>query len=213
MIDPRRSRWGLPATLLALGVILLLNWPHHPPAQTMPLGTSPDAVALDPRFGVAFVASASAGTVSLLDARSGTLLATRRVDPFASSVYTLPDALAVDAARDRVYLSTYGPLAPGPRGLTLRGNGLLYVLDARTGATLRRIAVGVAPQAVAVEAGSGLVVVVNGGGEVVHRADGWAAAWLERLRSWVPWLRRLPALAPSFSRVPGSVSVLDPAGL
>lgn len=180
--------------------------------RTIPLGGQPTTLAVDERRARVYVACAAAGTLSLLDARSGTLLATRRVDPFASAAYTLPDALAVDAARDRVYLSTDGPLVPGPRGLTLRGNGMLYVLDARTGTVVRRITVGVAPQAVAVDESSGRVVVINSGGEVLHWADGWLEEGLRRLRVWLPWLSRVTPSAPSITRVPGSVSVLDLRG-
>ncbi len=183
------------------------------PLGTVALAAPPSALAVDARRGRVYVISAAAGTLSLLDARSGRLLGTWRVDPFASSAYALPDALAVDEARDRVYLSTYGPLDLGQQGLTLRGGGTLYVLDARTGAVRGRIAVGVAPQALAVEAGSGRVVVVNAGGDVLRSAGIWAAPWFGSLRAWWPWLDRLAPPGPASVHVAGSVSVVDPAGL
>lgn len=175
--------------------------------HTVTVGGEPSAVAVDERRGRIYVADAGAGTLSLLDAARGMLLATAQVDPTASPADPLPAALAVDTARDRVYLSTWGPLAQG-QGLTLRGTGTLYVLDARTLALRRTLEVGVAPQAVAVEAGSERVVVLNGGGTVLHQPNGWAELWLQGRRTWLPWLGRIgprPSEAPC---VPGSVSVL-----
>lgn len=181
------------------------------PLRTVTLGVAPSALAVDERRRRVYVVSAAAGTLSLLDARTGALLATRRVDPFARAAYPLPEALAVDAARDRVYLSTYGPTDHGPNGLTLRGNGTLYVLDATTGAVLRKITVGVAPQAVAVDKHSGRVVVLNGGGMVTQTPEGWGAPWLGRLRAWLPWWGHVARPASSITQAPGSVSVIDGA--
>ncbi len=115
----------------------------------------------------------------------------------------------MDEARDQVYLSTLGPMEWGPRGLTLRGNGTLYVLDARTGAPIRRIAVGVAPRAIAVDAASGRVVVVNGGGVVLRAPSGWGEPWIGRLRAWLPWLGRFTTPAQVLARMPGSISVIE----
>ena len=95
------------------------------------------------------MAEAGAGTLCLLDAATGALLRTLRLNRSAASAFALPVALAVDDARDRVYLSTWGPLAPTATGLTLRGAGTLYVLDARTLALRARLSAGVAPQALA----------------------------------------------------------------
>jgi YVTN family beta-propeller protein len=177
--------------------------------RTITIGDQPTALAVDERRGRAYVVDADAGTLSLLDATGGTLLRTVRVDPTPSLAYPLPCALAVDEARDRVYLSTWGPLVPAHNELTLRGMGTLYVLDARTGTVLRRIAVGVAPVAVAVEEVSGRIVVVNYGGVVARNTDGWSEQWTRRLRAWLPWLGRLAAPASPSIRVPGSVSMID----
>jgi DNA-binding beta-propeller fold protein YncE len=194
------------------GLVAVLDTRSGALVQITPLGSGPDAVAVDERTGRVFVATSNAGTVTVVDAHDGTLLRTVRVDPTPSLVVTLQYALAVDEARDRVYLSTWGPFVPTPGGLTLRGNGTLCVLDARTGTVLRRIGVGVAPIAVAVEKGSGRVVVANAGG-VVRAADDWLALGTQRLRTWLPWLGHIAARPPQVSRVPGSVSLLDTAGL
>jgi DNA-binding beta-propeller fold protein YncE len=176
--------------------------------RTITLDVAPTALAVDARRGRVYVASAATGTLSLLDAASGALLRTLRIDPRIDPLAGVAYALAVDEARDRVYLSTSGPLEQGPSGLVPRGGGTLNVLDARTGTVLRRIAVGAAPQAVAVEAGSGRVVVVNRGGAVMRTPDGWGEPWVGRLRAWLPWLGRFTKPVPSLTHVPGSVSLI-----
>jgi YVTN family beta-propeller protein len=155
--------------------------------RTVTVGPQPTTLAVDERRGRVYVVNAGDGTLSLLDARSGTLLHTVHVDPTPSLDYPLPDALAVDAARDH------------------------DVLDARTGALRQRITVGVAPQAVAVEEGSGCVVVVNRGDAVVHPADDWLAQGVRRLRMWLPWpwLGWIAPRLPDVSRVPGSMDVIN----
>jgi DNA-binding beta-propeller fold protein YncE len=178
------------------------------------LGGQPAALAIDERRGRVYIVNGDNGTLSLLDARDGALLRTVHVDPTPSLVVTLSYALAVDEARDRVYLSTRGPLLSASKGLTFQGCGTLYVLDASTGMVLRRIGVGVAPIAVAVEKGSGRVVVANGGGDVlVRQADDWLVQGVQRLRAWLPWLGDIAARPPQVSHVPASVSLLDAAGL
>ncbi len=179
------------------------------PLRTVQLDAAPSALAVDARRGRVYVASAAAGTLSLLDAQTGAPLATRRIDPTADPGFALPYALAVDAARDRVYLTTYGPLEQVDGALALRGEGTLYVLDARTGAPIRRIAVGVAPRAIAVDEASGRVVVVNGGGVVLRAPAGWGEPWIGRLRAWLPWLGRFTTPAQVLARVPGSISVIE----
>lgn len=175
--------------------------------RTVTVGWLPTSAAIDERRGLVYVVNAGDGTLSLLDAQTGALLRTTRIDPTAGLIYPAPVALAVDEARDRVYLSAYGQVATVAGTLTLGGQGLLYVLDARTGAVLRRFTVGVAPQAVAVDARSGRVVVINEGGEIRAPA-GWWAPWARLAGGWLPWLGRFTA--PASSRdVPPSVSVID----
>jgi YVTN family beta-propeller protein len=194
------------------GMVSLLDAHDGTLLRTITIGGQPTALAVlavDERRGRVYVINADDGTLSLLDATGGTLLRTVRVDATPSLVYPLPYTLAVDQARDRVYLSTWGGLGPSYEGIALRGNGTLYVLDARTGTVLRRIEVGVAPVAVAVEEVSGRIVVVNHGGVVARNTDGWSEQWTRRLRAWLPWLGRLAAPASPPIRVPGSVSVID----
>jgi DNA-binding beta-propeller fold protein YncE len=207
-VDERTARVFV---ALSSGTVDVLDARDGTLLRSVHLGGQPTALAVDERRARVYVADAAAGALSLLDAASGTVLVTRRIDPLASAASAAPDALAVDAARDRVYLSTTGPLGPGPRGPMPSGNGTLYVLEARTGVVLWRIVVGVVPQAVAVEESSGRVVVVNGGGEVIHRADDWGGMWVGRLRAWLPWPGLFTPPAPSITRVSGSVSVIATA--
>jgi hypothetical protein len=79
------------------------------------------------------------------------------------------------------------------------------ILDARTGALLRTLPVGVAANGMAVDERNGRVCVINGPSYVIV-PDSWA---------WLPaWLRRrLPFLPPPerHSRpVPGGVTMIDP---
>ncbi len=174
--------------------------------RTVAVGRQPTTLAVDERRGLVYVVNAGAGTLGLLDGRTGTLLHTTRVARAASLFDTPPYALAVDDARDRVYLSAWGPLWP-QGGAALHGAGTLFVLAARTGAIQRRLTVGVAPQAVAVDERSGRVVVVNVGG-VIHAPESWLAAWTRQAREWLPWLGRSAASAQVPILVPGSVSVI-----
>jgi YVTN family beta-propeller protein len=189
------------------GMVSVLDAHDGTLLRTVTIGGQPTALAVDERRGRVYVVDGGAGTLSLLDAHSGRLLCTVPVDPTPNPDYALPDALAVDAARDRVYLSTWGPLAQGPGGLTLGGPGTLWVLDARTGTVRRRLTVGVAPQAVAVDERSGRVVVVNGGG-VIRAPQSWLTAWTQQARAWLPWLGRVAPAPPTPACVPGSVSVI-----
>jgi len=73
---------------------------------------------------------------------------------------------------------------------------------------VRTIAVGVAPQDVAVEARSGRVVVVDSGG-AMHVPQNWPDRWLRQVAGETPWLGRLLPHTPDVTLVPGRVSVVD----
>lgn len=175
--------------------------------RTVRVGGMPTTLAVDERRGRVVVVNAGDGTVRTLDASTGRLLWTRldggvSSPPWRGAVPT-PDALAVDAVRARVYVTRWGPLDRVGRPL---GNGRLAILDARTGRLLQTLAVGIAPLAVAVEAGSGRVVVVNGGG-VMRVSQGWLEQGAQQMSGWVPWL--VPQESHAVA-VPGSIDVIDP---
>jgi YVTN family beta-propeller protein len=116
---------------------------------------APNALGLDQRTGHAFVTGSLAhgGRVSLLDTRSGTVLRSIQVPIY-------PGAVAVDPASHRAFVVTSGAL--DRRGVP-HGRGSVVVLDTRAGVLRCTIAVGTGPTAVAVDARTTHVFVVNRG--------------------------------------------------
>ena len=99
----------------------------------------PTTVVLDARTSRAFVANL--GSVSVLDTRNGTVVATTLVG-------RIPSDAAVDTRTDRVFVAN-------------RGEGTVSVLDARNGRLVATVPVGHGPWAVAVASGVGHVYVAN----------------------------------------------------
>lgn len=175
---------------------------------TVTVGPAPCALAVDARHGQVYVLNAGDGTLSVLDAATGTPQGTITVDHDAHTDLRvgLASALAVDEARERVYVSTPGPLDRA--GVPL-GHGLLHVVDTRSGARQQTIAVGVNPHALAVDASTGRIIVTNGGGVVRHAAT-WAEQAIHWARQRLPGLGRFAPSRPSTDRVRGSVSLITP---
>ena len=113
----------------------------------------PDAVAVDGQVEHVVIIVDRARTATLLDARTGAVLRT-------VTVGVSPQAVAVDERTHRAFVVNEGPR--GRDGLPV-GTGSVSVLDMRSGAVLRTIGVGVAPHAVALDARTGRVFVVNEG--------------------------------------------------
>ncbi len=113
--------------------------------------SSPVAMADDERLGHVFVVNADGfgqpvvGSVSMFDARTGTMLRTTPVGKIAK-------AIAVDQSSSRVFVVN-------------AADGSVSVLDARSGRLLRSIVVGGHPLAVVVDERTGRAVVVADGGE------------------------------------------------
>src|SRR5581483_8299474 len=125
------------------------------------------SLAVDARTARVFAVVAAGGTIGhvyVLDARSGRILA-------APAVGVSPWTQAVDMRRGRVFVvntNTNSAFAP-------RGQGSISVLDARDGAVLRTVAVGVLPTGVAVDEQTGHVIVTSMGGSIPV-ADPWSWA-------------------------------------
>jgi DNA-binding beta-propeller fold protein YncE len=119
--------------------------------RTVTVGLGSGALAVDERTGHAFVANqgrmqwyknadgtnsyrAINPSVSLLDTRTGHLLRTLTLGG------QVPYALAADARTSRVFVAT-GPMPPNMPG----ASGAVRVLDARTGALLRTVALHAIP--------------------------------------------------------------------
>jgi len=164
--------------------------------QRIDIGGSVGGLTVDPRSGQVYVTGDT--TLRVIDGASGHIL---RTVTFAGTAGAT-GAVAVDPARGRVFVAQAAPI--DDNGVAA-GAGWVNVLDARNGALLRRVAVGVNPTAVAVDARSGRVIVVNAGGAVL-RPDpwGWMPTWL---RQHVPFLPQ-PSMAPR--TVTGSISVVGP---
>jgi len=164
--------------------------------QRIDVGGSVSGLTVDPRSGQLYVTGDT--TLRVVDGPSGHVL---RTVPFAGAT-GMTGAVAVDPARGRVFVTQAAPV--DDNGVAA-GAGWVNVLDARSGAFLRRVSVGVNPAAVAVDARSGRVIVVNAGGAVL-RPDPWA---------WMPaWLRQRVPFLPQQSMAPravtGSISVVEP---
>jgi len=164
---------------------------------TAHVGVLPYAIATDARSGRVFVANSGSDSVSVLDARSGRVLRT-------VAVGRDPAAIAVDARAGRVFVANLNGSFPLVPQQDLLGPGSVAVLDARDGAVVHMVAVGVDPAVMRVDERTGRVFVLNKGGEVpVLDRWGWVPGWL---RSNVPFL---PQHTAQTRRIPGSVSVLD----
>ncbi len=168
--------------------------------QRIDVGGNVGGLTVDPRSGQLYVTGDT--TLRVVDGPSGHVL---RAVPFVNTAGPsgATGAVAVDPARGRVFVTQAAPV--DDNGVAA-GAGWVNVLDAGSGALLRRVSVGVNPAAVAVDGRTGRVVVVNAGGAVL-RPDPWA---------WMPaWLRQHVPFLPSQSMAPrtvtGSMSVVEPA--
>lgn len=157
-------------------------------AEPMVVDATPLAGAPDGR-----VFMVSGVGLRVLDARTGRMVRTIAVGGAASAV-------AVDARRQRVYVTWITSV--DANGFAA-GPGHLTMLDARSLAVLRTVDAGMTPRAMAVDAGSGHVVVVDEGGSTTI-PDAW---------SWVParLRQRLSFLHNSVHThaVPASITVFD----
>lgn len=134
MATPRRSasvgsRRLWPAVLLLCVVLEGIRLAQRPAATatlwTVRVGTTPTAVTIAARWGRIVVANGDDHSVSLLDTRSGAVVATMALGASAS-------ALAVDESRGRAFtlntcppVSTYPPCQPGVSVLDLQRGTLL----------------------------------------------------------------------------------------
>jgi YVTN family beta-propeller protein len=112
-------------SLAGLAVVRQLRVPAG--VRTTAVGRVPTAVRVDARTRRVFVANLGSNTVSMLDAASGTVLATTMVAPH-------PSTLAVATTAGRVFAVS--------DDVTLDGAGRVSVLDAASGRLLRTVAVG-----------------------------------------------------------------------
>ena len=129
------------ALSLAAGAVPASALGGYTVTATIPVGTGPTAVAVDPAAGTVYVANFDDSTVSVIDEATGAVTATIRVGSF-------PNAVAVDPAAGTVYV-------------TNQNDGTVSVIDEATGTVTATIAVGTQPYAVAVDPAAGTVYVAN----------------------------------------------------
>ncbi len=159
-VDPRTHRaFVLQGNAAAIGVV---DTESGRLLRLVKVGALPLDVAVDSSIGRAYVANNGAGTVSVLDARTGTVLQT-------ITVGMNPARLAVDERTHRVFIvQGRGDVASFTSSATFSSG--TTVLDSRTGAVRRRLAVGGTPlenigshlgRSVAVDSRRGRVFVLN----------------------------------------------------
>jgi YVTN family beta-propeller protein len=189
--------------------VTLLNEATGARVKTL-VPSSTRAMIASPRMAVDEVSAhlfLAAGThLDLYDARTGRLVA--RISS-AGSVTTM----AMNPITGHLLLALAGPLDPWGHVL---GLGTVQVRDARTGALLHTVQVGVAPIAMAMDPLRKRVLVVNSG----VNGDGTLAHIAAPDSTWpvaLQWLRdRLPGMGPVQGPDPnghGSVTVLDASAL
>lgn len=177
-----------------LGVVTMFDARSGATLRTIPLRAGANQMAVDERSGEVFVAEDH--EVDVLDGRTGLV---RRRFTMAEAI----SAVGIDARRGRLFVAHPGLLDNQGNPI---GRGSVSVLDARSGAVLRTIGVGVAPVAIAVDEQSGRALVVNAGGNVpLGDPWGWLPSWL---RDHLPWIAHHSG---GTRAVPGSVSLVDNA--
>ena len=124
------------------GTVSVIDAATNAVTATIPVGTSPFGVAVDPAAGTVYVANDSAdGTVSVIDAATRAVTATIPVGSY-------PFGVAVDPAAGTVYVTNYR-------------DGTVSVIDAATRAVTATIPVGTSPWEVAVDPAAGTVYVTS----------------------------------------------------
>ncbi len=163
--------------------------------RTITVDQSASAPIVSERTRRAFVVNPESRNVSVLDASTGAVLQTIPVDQH-------PGSLAIDERRGRIFVTSAGTTDQSGHPI---GRGRLDVLDARTGAVLRTLPIGINPGLMVVDERTGHVLVVDNGGSVrVPSAWSWIPSWI---RSRLPFL---PSARPSLRTVPGDIQVLAP---
>jgi YVTN family beta-propeller protein len=175
------------------GAVSVIDARNGAVLNTLPLTGYNTRLAVDTATGQIYAAGYNG--LSVLDGRTGQVQRTVATGGPASAV-------AIDSRRGRIYVA-HADL-PYSRGVH-SGPGTVSVLDARTGAILRTLPVGIAPTSLAIDESTGRVIVVNAGGRVqVHDAWTWLPGSLQR---YVPFHTQQ---TPDVRLVAGSISLINP---
>ncbi len=173
--------------------------------RTTTVGLDPLAVAVDERAARVFVASTGptdryanargAGTVSMLDARSGALLHTAKVG-------LRPQEMVTDERTGRLFVANYAGAS-------------VSVLDTRTGAVIATTRAGINPTSIAVDDLTGRVFVAAEGSNIVSMLDARTGALLRIIATGFPTALAVDRaaghvlLTSGGPNTPGGVSLLD----
>jgi YVTN family beta-propeller protein len=142
---------AVPLTAIAAAAVPASAAGGYTVTATIPVGSGPLGVAVDPAAGTVYVANSGAGTVSVIDEATNAVTAT-------ITVGSDPDAVAVNSTAGTVYV-------------TDGGAGTVSVIDEATNAVTATITVGSDPDAVAVDPSAGTVYVSNFGSGTVSVID------------------------------------------
>jgi len=194
------------------GAVYVLDTRGGALIRTLATSTIPTGVAVDSATGRAFVStlghiahagvsnhvtSIGQGLVSVLDARSGKVVATAGVGIGAFAV-------AVSGRDGRLLVTNVGDVDSSGSDTTFHGTGSVTVLDEHGARVVRTLPTGVFPIGVLADGRRGRALVVNYGGTVrVRDAWGWLPPWLRRA---LPFLPRAPKPTRG---VASSITVLD----
>ncbi len=161
------------------------------------VGIDPFALAVDGQTRRVFVVNngssygrhAHQGSVSVLDAATGSMRPTIPLGLLTKAgsggTPLTPQSIAVDERSGRVFVISAGVLDAVTSAPL--GRGWVNVLDGVTGRVLNRSTVGVAPAAIAVDAASGRVFVVNNGDATMSVLDGATGRVLRTVAVGTPY--------------------------
>jgi len=149
--------WCAGVVAVVVGGMPLVVAAHVPAAvryrvtRTIPVGANPQGVAVDPAARTVYVANQGGGTVSVIDAATGTV--TRTIP-----VGSLPEGVAVDPAARTVYVT---------KANQRYGTATVLVVDEAASTVTATVPVGSEPAGVAVDPDSHTAYVANAGAGTV----------------------------------------------
>lgn len=152
------------------GTVSTIDAAHGTVLRTVAVGTAPVSIAGDAALGRAFVVDSNTtplgnsrgpGSVSVLDSRDGSVVATVPVGQ-------RPGPIAVDARPRRVFVLNLD-------------DDTMSVLAARSGRLLGTVPTGPAPRAVAVDSANGRVFIADAGDNTVRMVDGTSGRLLRTI--------------------------------
>jgi YVTN family beta-propeller protein len=145
-----RARWRSAAAVaaaaalsLAAGAVPASAVDCYRVTATIPVGSGPFGVAVDPAAHTAYVTNSNEATVSVIDTATRAVTATIPVGPS-------PEGVAVDPAAATVYVTSYG-------------DNKVSVIDAAANSVTATVRVGSNPWGVAVDPAAGTAYVTNFG--------------------------------------------------